>query len=128
MNSQLEFAATTLPTITESNFSYSDEDDYNDESDFSLFPCRKECKEKLGGKGSGFKDCVRECKGKGAKKSVLKEREADQQAKMTDLLGKVLQQDEPETAGKSNTMIWVVVGVVLVIVIIGAVLMLRKKK
>lgn len=117
------------PQIGE-EFSYTDE---MDESDFSLFPCRKECKEKLGGeKGQGFKECLRECRGKGPKKSSLKGMQAQTDAQLAAALGQISQPTGDDSARMSaasgKKTMYIILGVVVVAIIGISVWLLTKKK
>lgn len=103
----------------------------DESSDFSLFPCRKECKEKLGGeKGQAFRECLRECRGKGPKKSKLREIQAQTDAEMAEALKQISQPTGNETArtgGSSNTTLYIILGVVAVAVIGISIWLLKKK-
>jgi hypothetical protein len=101
-----------------------------DESSFDLFPCRKDCKEKLGGRGFGFRDCLRECKGKGLSKSQLKTKDLEIQQQ----LAQSLSQDSGagaktgEEEGGSKTFIIIIVAAIAVIGIGLAIYFLTRKK
>lgn len=95
-----------------------------------LFPCRKACKEKLGGRGFGFRDCLRECKGKGLSKSQLKTKDLEIQQQ----LAQSLSQDSGagartgEEEGGSKTFIIIIVAAIAVIGIGLAIYFLTRKK
>jgi hypothetical protein len=99
----------------------------------NLFPCRRDCKEKLGGKGAGFRECLRQCRGKGDKKSVLATKDADTQAKIAEALNKMADADAADSqrqAGSSNTktILWVVLGIVFVAIIIAIIYFINRNK
>jgi hypothetical protein len=104
-----------------------------DESDFTLFPCRKECKQKLGGeKGQAFRECLRECRGKGPKKSALKGMQAESDAELAAAL-KQISQPTPEDAARMSAdsgkkTMYIILGVVVVAIIGISVWLLTKKK
>ena len=104
-----------------------------DESEFALFPCRKECKEKLGGeKGQAFRECLRECRGKGPKKSKLKGLEAQTDAQMAAALQQISQPTDDDSsrmadAGGKKTL-YIVLAVVVLGIIGLSVWLLTKKK
>lgn len=102
-----------------------------DESDFDLFPCRKQCKEKLGGKGFGFRDCLRECRGKGLSKSQLKTKDLEVQQQLI----QAMNQDSgagartgEEEGGGSKASIIIVIAAIAVIGIGLAIYFLTRKK
>lgn len=101
-----------------------------DESSFDLFPCRKACKEKLGGKGFGFRDCLRECRGKGLSKSQLKTKDLEIQQQLAQSLaqnsGDTSRTGEEE--GGSKTFIIIIVAAVAIIGIGLAIYFLSRKK
>jgi LPXTG-motif cell wall-anchored protein len=99
----------------------------NEEEGFTLFPCRKSCKEKLGGKGPGFRDCLRECRGKGPRKSKQAAMDAALQAQAIAALSANDTARQKETGG-SKTLIWIVLGVVVLIGVgVGIYFLARKK-
>lgn len=104
-----------------------------DESDFTLFPCRKECKEKLGGeKSQAFRECLRECRGKGAKKSKLKQQSAQTDADLAATLQQLSQPTGDDAARLSadsgKKTMYIILGVVVVAIIGISVWLLTKKK
>lgn len=119
----LNYRFLNIPESNENNYSSKDRMpsppsmNTSEEADFSLFPCREECKQKLGGKGFGFRDCVRECKGKGARKSVLKTRDLALQEKAVSSLsesGTENAREMQEETGSNKTM-WIIVGALVVV-------------
>jgi len=93
----------------------------------NLFACRKKCKKDQGG-FSSLRTCIRDCKGKGLKKSALKTKEAETADKMADALRLLAAPEQPVVVAKSNTMIWVVVGILAVIIISLIIYFLTRKK
>ena len=94
-----------------------------------LFPCRQSCKEELGGKGPGFRDCLRKCRGKGPTKSKQAEIDAEIQAKAVAALTAQDSSTSKESGGgNSKTWIWITLGVVVLIAIgVGIYFLMRKK-
>lgn len=103
-----------------------------DESDWTMFPCRKECKEKLGGeKGQAFKECLRECRGKGPKKSKLKGIQVQTDAEMDRLFQQISQptgDDSARMADSGKKTLYIVLGVVVLGIIGLSIWLLTKKK
>lgn len=96
----------------------------------NLFPCRKHCKETVG-KGPNFRNCLRECRGKGPKKSVIAAKEAETQSQLASALSKM--SSEPtdtgaSSGGGSKTIIWVIVSVVALLIIGLLIFFLMRKK
>lgn len=133
----LNYRFLNIPESNENNYSSKDRMpsppsmNTSEEADFSLFPCREECKQKLGGKGFGFRDCVRECKGKGARKSVLKTRDLALQEKAVTSLsdsGSESSREMAQEEGSSKKTMWIIVGsIILVGIGIGIYFLTRKK-
>jgi len=104
-----------------------------DESGFleGLFSCRAACKEKLGGKGFGFRDCLRECRGKGLSKSQLKTKDLEIQQQLVQGFsqgsnsGARTGEDE---SGSSKTYIFIIIAAIFVIGIAFAIYFLTRKK
>jgi hypothetical protein len=99
----------------------------------NLFPCRRDCKEKLGGKGEGFRDCLRQCRGKGLRKSALATKDSDTQAQIAEALKKMADSDAAESSqrqaeGGTKTILWVVLGIVFVAIIIAVIYFINKNK
>lgn len=97
--------------------------------------CRRDCKEKLGGKGMGFRDCLRECRGG---KRFQKQKEKQDQ---TELLAKILETSQnttvgggstlrtEEETGGSKTWIWVtIIAVVFLAAMAGLIIYVKRKK
>lgn len=129
----LNYRFLNIPESNENNYSSKDKmppaPKFSEEADFSLFPCRKECKEKLGGKGFGFRDCIRECKGKGPRRSVLKGKDLEIQDKAVTSLGaddSVSREMQPE-GGSKKTMWIIIIAVVVVGIGVAAYFLMRKK-
>jgi len=95
----------------------------------NLFACRKQCKKDLGG-ASSLRNCIRDCKGKGLTKSALKTKEAETEAIMAQSLSKLTANDSAvsEAASKSKTMLWVIVGIVVLIIISLVIYFMTRKK
>lgn len=97
----------------------------------NLFPCRKSCKEKVG-KGPDFRNCLRECRGKGPKKSVIAAKEAETQAQLAAALTKMASEPDSSAArtsgAGSKTIIWVIVGVLGLAIIGVLIYFLTRKK
>ena len=79
--------------------------------------CRASCKEKLGGKGEGFKACLRECKGKGISKSKLKEMEAQTDATIAESLKNISNQRTSQEQDK-NKYVWIIASSIAILLII----------
>lgn len=96
----------------------------------NLFACRKQCKADLGG-ASSLRTCIRNCKGKGPKASVRKGMEAETSSKMADALTKMAGEGEAQAsrdaAGSSKT-VWIVVGVIAALIIIGLLIYFLTRK
>jgi len=121
----LNYRFLNIPEDNENNYAGSQL--LNEEENFTLFPCRKACKEKLGGKGPGFRDCLRECRGKGPRKSKQAEMDAAIQAQAVAALSANDTSRQGE-AGGSKTWIWIVLGVVVLIGVgVGIYFLARKK-
>lgn len=123
----LNYRFLSVPEDNENNYSGSQ----LEEADFSLFPCRKACKEKLGGKGFGFRDCLRECRGKGKRKSVLKTQELELQNKTVDALkqgGSDTSREMEDSGSGSKSFIWIIVSLVILAAIGFAIYFLTRKK
>lgn len=86
--------------------------------------CRKQCIKKLGGKGEGLKDCIRDCKGKGITKSKARDIELAQAEKLQDILAKSVTEKEEGT----NPAVWVLVIVVLLALVGGIVYFMQQRK
>jgi hypothetical protein len=127
----LNYRFLNIPESNENNYSKDRMPEapmYSEEADFSLFPCRKECKEKLGGKGFGFRDCIRTCKGKGPRKSILKGKDLDIQDKaVTSLSADDSVSREMQQEGGNKTM-WIIIGSLVVVGIAIAIYFLTRKK
>jgi hypothetical protein len=98
-----------------------------------LFPCRRACKEKLGGKGFGFRDCLRECRGKGLRKSQLKTKDLEIQQQLIQSLSQNSDSgartgEEEGGEGNSKMFILIIVAAILVIGICLAIYFLTRKK
>ena len=121
----LNYRFLNIPEDNENNYAGSQL--LNEEEGFTLFPCRKACKEKLGGKGPGFRDCLRECRGKGPRKSKQAEMDAAIQAQAVAALSANDTSRQGESGG-SKTWIWIVLGVVVLIGVgVGIYFLARKK-
>ncbi len=110
-------------------FSYTGATGQNEENDFSLFPCRKACKDKVG-KGAEFRNCLRECRGKGPKKSALRGMDSETDAELAEALKQASSDDSSSartSGGSGNTIMWIVIAV-LILGIIGFGIYLMKKK
>lgn len=123
----LNYRFLNIPEDNENN--YAGNQLLDDEENFTLFPCRKSCKEKLGGKGPGFRDCLRECRGKGPTKSKQAQIDAEIQAKA---VASLTEQDSSSSSkkdgGGSKTIIWVVLGLIVLIGVgVGIYFLARKK-
>lgn len=121
----LNYRFQSVPEDNENNYTANQ----LDESSFDLFPCRKACKEKLGGKGFGFRDCLRECRGKGLSKSQLKTKDLEVQQQLVQSLS----QDSgagARTGEESNSKMYILITVAAIVVIgIGlAIYFLSRKK
>ena len=92
----------------------------------NLFACRKQCKKDLGG-ASSLRLCIRACKGKGLTSSAQKTKDLDIQEKMAESL-RQMSVPEPTVPAKSNTVLWVVLGVVAVIIIALVIYFMTRKK
>lgn len=121
----LNYRFLSVPEYNENN--YTANQVLGDEENFTLFPCRKSCKEKLGGTGAGFRDCLRECRGKGPRKSKQAEIDAELQAKAIAALsqdGSTSRQGQ----GGSKTWIWILIGILALIGVgVGIYFLARKK-
>lgn len=97
---------------------------------FDASGCRRSCKEKLGGKGAGFRQCVRECKGKGIKKSKLKEMEAKTDAELVESIKDISKQRTAQSQDENNKKyIWIIVSSILaILIIVGIVFIVRSKQ
>jgi hypothetical protein len=114
---------------------YTGKDIVEEEAAFldNLFACRRQCKGDLGG-ASSLRNCIRDCKGKGPRKSALKGKEADTNAQMAAALtalasdgGNASAARKSESGGSSKT-IWIVVGIVVVIAIAVGIYFLTRNK
>ena len=122
----LNYRFLNIPEDNENNYAGSQLLD--EEEGFTLFPCRKACKEKLGGKGPGFRDCLRECRGKGPRKSKQAEIDAALQAQAIAALSSNPSASRQGETGGSKTWIWIVLGVVVLIGVgVGVYFLARKK-
>lgn len=86
--------------------------------------CRKQCIKKLGGKGEGLKDCIRDCKGKGVTKSKARDIELAQQEKLSQILSESVTEKESGT----NPLVWVLVVVVMLALFGSVFYFMRQQK
>ena len=94
-----------------------------------LFPCRQACKEELGGKGPGFRDCLRKCRGKGPSKARQAEIDAALQAQaIAALSSSPSASREQDDDGGSKTIIWIIVSIVVLFGIGLGIYFLNRKK
>ncbi len=132
----LNYRFLSVPEGNENNYT---DNQLVSESDFALFdkvfPCRAACKEKLGGKGFGFRDCLRECRGKGPKKSVLKAKDLEIQQQMANALSQQAAASNREKEGGddtsssgSKTFIWIILAIIILAAIGFGVYFLTRKK
>jgi LPXTG-motif cell wall-anchored protein len=130
----LNYRFLNVPESNENNYSSKDRmpdppKRFEEEADFSLFPCREQCKKELGGKGFGFRDCIRECKGKGPRKSVLKGKDlAIQENAVKALSDDDTQRTAQEEQTGSKKTMWIIIGSLVVVGIAIAVYFLTRKK
>lgn len=86
--------------------------------------CRKQCIKKLGNKGEGLKDCIRECKGKGVTKSKARDIELAQQEKLSQILSESVSEKESGT----SPMVWVLAIVVMLALFGGVFYFMKQQK
>lgn len=123
----LNYRFLNIPEDNENNYAGSQL--LNEEEGFTLFPCRKACKEELGGKGPGFRDCLRRCRGKGPTKSKQAEMDAALQAQaIAALSSNPSASREQNDDGGSKTIIWIIVSIIVLFGIgLGVYFLTRKK-
>ncbi len=130
----LNYRFLSVPEDNENNYSGYDviKDELNEEANFTLFPCRKQCKEELGGKGAGFRECLRACRGKGLSKSQIKTKDLELQEKAVAALTQPNQSGDSsrisDETGKTKKTVLIISGVILLVGIIVAVILLTRKK
>lgn len=93
----------------------------------NLFACRKQCKKDQGGYPS-LRQCIRACKGKGPTSSALKAKDLEIQEKIASALTQSNTEAERTTSGGSSKTIWIVVGVIVALIVIGLLIYFLTRK
>jgi hypothetical protein len=124
-----DYDLSTLRPTTPDSSNYND--DYEDDSDFALFPCRKECKGKFDKKSPEFRICLTECKAKKGGKKALRGYQLGQDEKLNATLNQTsdpVQDAEVLEDDKGKKGKWAIIIILIVAILgVGAYMIFKKK-